>query len=60
MVWGPELGLEEKRRKIGRFIGLKGCESPVKSEEEIMRSVREKVRRGEDDELVWRGKGRFY
>ena len=60
MVWGQELELEAKRRKIGRFIGLRGCESPVKSEEEIMRGVRETVRREEDNELVWRRKGRFY
>jgi hypothetical protein len=23
------MGIEEKRRKLGRFIGLRGCESPV-------------------------------
>jgi hypothetical protein len=27
--WGEELSIEAKRRKIGRFIGLRGCESPV-------------------------------
>ncbi|KAK1830073.1 hypothetical protein QBC39DRAFT_383669 [Podospora conica] len=25
------LGIEDKRRKMGRFIGLRGCESPVNS-----------------------------
>lgn len=38
MIWGNDLGLEEKRRKIGRFIGLSGCESPIRTEKEIMRS----------------------
>lgn len=27
--WPPGLGIEEKRRKLGRFIGLRGCDSPV-------------------------------
>ncbi|KAK0633437.1 hypothetical protein B0T14DRAFT_399680, partial [Immersiella caudata] len=27
--WGEGLTIEAKRRKIGRFIGLRGCESPV-------------------------------
>ncbi|UKZ46588.1 hypothetical protein TrVGV298_000793 [Trichoderma virens] len=34
--------LEEKRRKMGRFIGLRGCESPtivLKSEEQIARDA---------------------
>ncbi len=40
--WRPDLSLEDKRRKIGRFIGLRGCESPVrvKSEDEILEEAR--------------------
>ncbi|KAI1501764.1 hypothetical protein F5X99DRAFT_408783 [Biscogniauxia marginata] len=26
--WSSDLPLEEKRRKIGRFIGLRGCQTP--------------------------------
>ncbi|ORY60175.1 uncharacterized protein BCR38DRAFT_323783, partial [Pseudomassariella vexata] len=29
ITWSSDLSLEEKRRKIGKFIGLRGCESPV-------------------------------
>ncbi|KAK3396481.1 hypothetical protein B0T20DRAFT_272673 [Sordaria brevicollis] len=29
--WPSGMGIEEKRRRIGRFIGLRGCESPVPS-----------------------------
>lgn len=37
--WHSNLTLEEKRRKIGKFIGLRGCESPIllKTEEDIWR-----------------------
>ncbi|KAK4099793.1 hypothetical protein N658DRAFT_498040 [Parathielavia hyrcaniae] len=27
--WAAGLVVEEKRRKLGRFIGLRGCETPV-------------------------------
>ncbi|EGZ77814.1 hypothetical protein NEUTE2DRAFT_49059 [Neurospora tetrasperma FGSC 2509] len=27
--WPAGMGIEEKRRRIGRFIGLRGCESPL-------------------------------
>jgi hypothetical protein len=60
VIWGKELTLEEKRRKIGQFIGLRGCESPVKSEEETMRGMRERARREEEGEMLFRRKGRFY
>lgn len=52
--------LEEKRRRIGRFIGLRGCDSPVtvKTEEEIMREVRD-ARACEEDEIM-RRKTRWY
>ncbi|KAI9813086.1 MAG: hypothetical protein M1827_004306 [Pycnora praestabilis] len=28
-LWEREAGLETKRRRVGRFVGLRGCESPV-------------------------------
>ena len=51
VIWGMEPSLEEKRLRIGRFIGLRGCESPVRSEEEIMREIKERARRGEEELL---------
>ena len=49
--WDSALPLEDKRRKMGRFIGLRGCESPVylKTEEDIARDARW-ARYIEDDE----------
>ncbi|KAM0280723.1 hypothetical protein ACHAQH_003893 [Verticillium albo-atrum] len=29
ITWGANLTLDEKRRKIGKFIGLRGCLTPV-------------------------------
>lgn len=54
--WSSSLPLEEKRRKIGKFIGLRGCESPVrlKTEEEIAEEARQ-ARRGAEEEM-WRRK----
>jgi hypothetical protein len=54
--WRTDATLEEKRRRIGRFIGLMGCETPVgvQSEEEIMREVRDAGRRSDDDEIIRR------
>ncbi len=42
ILWRSDLSIEEKRRKIGRFIGLRGCESPlrVQTEEEIIEDAR--------------------
>lgn len=58
VTWGRGLTLEEKRRKIGRFIGLSGCESPVKSEEEILEEAR---RRGnQQEEESWNPKLKWY
>lgn len=31
MNWREGLTIEEKRRKLGNFIGLRGCESPVQT-----------------------------
>lgn len=63
--WDVDADIEVKRRRLGRFIGLRGCESPemnvegVESVEEIERRVRrERARREEED--VWRRKGRWY
>jgi len=54
--WRSDLPLEEKRRKIGRFIGLRGCESPIilKTEEEIAEEAR--MARLREDEEMWRRK----
>jgi hypothetical protein len=59
VVWGKGLTLEEKRRKIGRFIGLRGCESPTKTEEMIMAEARQRAREEEEQEL-FRRKTRWY
>lgn len=60
--WRCDAGLEEKRRRIGRFIGLRGCESPVRmqSEEEIMREVRDALNRTEDMEAFRRKMRGYY
>lgn len=57
--WRSDLPLETKRRRIGRFIGLRGCESPepenldgvlgYRTEEAFVRAAREA--REKDDEL---------
>lgn len=56
ITWGPALSLEEKRRKMGKFIGLRGCEPPIllKTEEDIMADVRRARMAAEDD--MWRRK----
>ncbi|KAI0140973.1 hypothetical protein F4776DRAFT_613474 [Hypoxylon sp. NC0597] len=53
--WSSDMPLEEKRRLIGRFIGLRGCETPirVKTEEEIMEEARQ-ARVAEEDEVLRR------
>lgn len=58
VIWGRNLTLEEKRRKIGRFIGLGGCESPVKTDEEILAEVRRKW--GQEEEETWDRKRKWY
>lgn len=58
VTWGNGLTLEEKRRKIGRFIGLSGCESPVKTEEEILEKVRRQT--GQQDDDLWNRKLKWY
>ncbi|KAI1810767.1 hypothetical protein GGS20DRAFT_153750 [Poronia punctata] len=58
--WSSDIPLEEKRRKIGRFIGLRGCESPIRirTEEEILEDAR-RARIAEEDEM-WKRKLRWY
>ncbi|KAH7416939.1 hypothetical protein BKA64DRAFT_283340 [Cadophora sp. MPI-SDFR-AT-0126] len=59
--WRADATLEEKRRRTGRFIGLRGCESPVRvlSEEEIRRNMQQE-REGAMEEERMRGKTRWY
>lgn len=52
MRWRAGLTTNEKRRKFGRFIGLRGCETPkiqssatVKTEEELEAELWEEARR---------------
>jgi len=59
VTWGRHLTLEEKRRKIGRFIGLRGSESPDKTKEMIMEEIQRKAREYEEEEL-FRRKARWY
>ncbi|KAI0164783.1 hypothetical protein GGR57DRAFT_450558 [Xylariaceae sp. FL1272] len=58
--WSSDMSLEEKRRKIGRFIGLRGCESPirVRTEAEILEDAR-RARVAEEDDM-WKRKLRWY
>lgn len=64
MSWPSGLTIEEKRRKIGRFIGLRGCESPIiagfgrnRTEEEIAEEAR-RARLADEEEV--RRKTRWY
>ncbi|RGP60062.1 beta-xylosidase [Fusarium sporotrichioides] len=56
ITWRSDLPLEEKRRKMGKFIGLRGCESPIllKTEEEILAEARRARLATEED--LWRRK----
>lgn len=68
VAWDSAAAVEEKRRRIGRFIGLRGCESPstagtnavrLWSEEELERAARRARERDEEDEM-WRRKLPWY
>ncbi|KAK5449708.1 hypothetical protein LTS15_008783 [Exophiala xenobiotica] len=58
-----DVNLETKRRRFGRFIGLRGCESPAstgpegESPDELARRMEREwkraIERAEDDERVW-------
>ncbi len=39
VAWPAGLPLEEKRRKMGKFIGLRGCESPTAADGEAVLGV---------------------
>lgn len=52
--WDRNAGIEEKRRRIGRFIGLRGCESPV--DEEVIREEVRRARWKEEEECMFRRK----
>jgi hypothetical protein len=60
MNWKAGLTINEKRRKWGRFMGLRGCESPVvvKTEEEIWEEAR-RARLAEEEEM-WKRKRDWY
>ncbi|KXX83094.1 hypothetical protein MMYC01_200509 [Madurella mycetomatis] len=46
--WPAGLTLEEKRRRLGRFIGLRGCDTPV-VDHLIGEDVARRMRRTEDE-----------
>jgi hypothetical protein len=59
--WHQSLTMEDKRRKIGRFIGLRGCETPpafvgFKTDEQLV----EEARRARLAEEELRKKYRWY
>ncbi|KAI1489744.1 hypothetical protein F5X96DRAFT_670410 [Biscogniauxia mediterranea] len=70
-AWSSDLPLEEKRRKIGRFIGLRGCQTPTttttsasallrpRSEDELLDEARRARLAAEEDE-AWRRKLPWY
>ena len=64
--WARDADINDKRRRFGRFLGLRGCESPV-SENEMQRAeqdvidrwVEERIREGVERERrleSWRTK----
>ncbi|XXG94653.1 hypothetical protein Hte_000910 [Hypoxylon texense] len=61
IAWSSDMPLEEKRRRIGRFIGLRGCETPirVRPEREVEEEARAARARDEEEE-IWRRKLRWY
>ena len=62
--WPPGLTLEQKRRKLGKFIGLRGCDTPLaelvgpdvagrvaRSEEELLEEARRAAGGDGEDEV---------
>jgi hypothetical protein len=51
------VSLEEKRRRMGKFIGLRGCDSPawLKSEDEIAAEARLATMVAQQED-IWRRK----
>ncbi|TLD22807.1 hypothetical protein PspLS_07582 [Pyricularia sp. CBS 133598] len=63
--WSSDLPLEEKRRKLGKFIGLRGCETPThlilaRSAEELMDEARRNAGAEDDGDEALRRKFGFY
>lgn len=71
VTWRDDLAMEEKRRKMGKFIGLRGCDTPTvdqaphhvlrppPTEEEIVEAARQARLAAEEDEM-WRRKLPWY
>ena len=74
VTWNSDAGLETKRRRLGRFIGLRNCHSPlagedsdgrdsggavvIKTEEEILEEARRAREMNEDE--MWKRKLPWY
>lgn len=58
VAWPPGMTLEEKRRKLGKFIGLRGCDTPLA--ELVREEVAREVARSEEEivEAARRARGR--
>ncbi|KAI1841550.1 hypothetical protein JX266_012203 [Neoarthrinium moseri] len=61
VAWDSGAAVEEKRRRLGRFIGLRGCETPaaLRDEDELGAEARRARERDVEDE-VWRRKLPWY
>lgn len=46
--WEEGMDLERKRRRFGRFIGLRGCDSPVEESFGDLRSFEEKLKAAQE------------
>ena len=65
--WTRDGDISDKRRRFGRFVGLRGCESPgfeavaaVSEQMDIEKWVEERIREGlkrEQELEVWKSKG---
>ena len=61
ITWRSDVSIEEKRRKIGKFIGLRGCDTPTadagvirfKTEDEIAAEATSR-RMADDNDAVGR------
>ncbi|KAJ4416371.1 hypothetical protein N0V82_006808 [Gnomoniopsis sp. IMI 355080] len=60
--WAEGLTVEEKRRKIGKFIGLRGCDTPIffRSEEQIMEAARQARLKADESEALRRKAQGYY
>lgn len=71
VVWDVGASVEVKRRRLGRFIGLRGCESPGEGvaeedrmsaeerEREVEREIERRRAANEENEM-WKRKGMWY